>query len=128
MLGYVNDNRARGEIAVQWHQIDGLLEAGWRLIDVRTSGEYTRGAIPGSELIALDELRDHIEGLRGERVIVSCRVGQRGHTAASILAQEGIEVANLDGGYLTWQDGTISHASPRTYPSALEITEQRRAP
>ena len=117
MLGYVNDNRARGELSVQWHQVEGLIAQGWRLVDVRTSGEYSRGSIPGSELIPLDELRDHIDSLRGERVIVSCRVGQRGHTAASILVQEGIEVANLDGGYLTWQRGALAMADRELTPT-----------
>ena len=112
MLGYVNENRALGEQSVQWHEVDKLLAEGWRLVDVRTEGEYTRGAIPGSQLITLDELRDHVEDLVGQRVIVSCRVGQRGHTAASILVQHGIEVANLDGGYLTWQMGTAATTQP----------------
>lgn len=108
MLGYVNDNRATGEASVQWHEVDGLLSQGWQLIDVRTDGEYTRGAIPGSRLMTLDQLREHVEELRGQKVIVTCRVGQRGHTAASILRHEGIEVANLDGGYLTWQMGVAA--------------------
>jgi NADPH-dependent 2,4-dienoyl-CoA reductase/sulfur reductase-like enzyme/rhodanese-related sulfurtransferase len=108
MLGYVNDNRATGEASVQWHEVDGLLSQGWQLIDVRTEGEYTRGAIPGSRLMTLDQLREHVEELRGQKVIVTCRVGQRGHTAASILRHEGIEVANLDGGYLTWQMGVAA--------------------
>ncbi len=108
MVGYVNDNRARGEASVQWHEVDSLLRQGWQLIDVRTEGEYTRGAIPGSRLMTLDQLRENVDELRGQKVIVTCRVGQRGHTAASILAQEGIEVANLDGGYLTWQMGVAA--------------------
>ncbi len=112
MLGYVNENRATGEKAVQWHEVETLISEGWRLVDVRTESEYTRGAIPGSELITLDELRDHVEDFRGQKVIVSCRVGQRGHTAASILAQHGIEVANLDGGYLTWQMGMAATTQP----------------
>jgi NADPH-dependent 2,4-dienoyl-CoA reductase/sulfur reductase-like enzyme/rhodanese-related sulfurtransferase len=112
MLGYVNENRATGEKAVQWHEVETLISEGWRLVDVRTEGEYTRGAIPGSELITLDELRDHVEDFRGHKVIVSCRVGQRGHTAASVLAQHGIEVANLDGGYLTWQMGMAATTQP----------------
>lgn len=112
MLGYVNENRATGENAVQWHEVEALISEGWRLVDVRTDGEYTRGAIPGSELITLDELRDHVEEFRGQKVIVSCRVGQRGHTAASILTQHGVEVANLDGGYLTWQMGMAATTQP----------------
>ena len=108
MLGYVNDNRARGEASVQWHEVEAFLEQGWQLIDVRTDGEHARGAIPGSRLMTLDQLRERVEELRGHKVIVTCRVGQRGHTAASILGQEGIEVANLDGGYLTWQMGVAA--------------------
>ncbi|MCF8548926.1 MAG: FAD-dependent oxidoreductase [Pontimonas sp.] len=112
MLGYVNENRATGENAVQWHEVETLMAEGWRLIDVRTDGEYSRGAIPGSELITLDELRDNVEAFQGQKIIVSCRVGQRGHTAASILMQHGIEVANLDGGYLTWQMGMAATTQP----------------
>jgi len=112
MLGYVNDNRALGEAAIQWHEVDQKLSEGWRLVDVRTTGEYASGAIPGSELVTLDELREHVEQFRGQKIIVSCRVGQRGHTAASILGHEGIEVANLDGGYLTWQMGMAATATP----------------
>ena len=108
MLGYVNENRASGEKAIQWHEIDDYVSQGWKVIDVRTEGESTRGAIPGAELITLDSIRDHIESLRGQKLIVHCRVGQRSHTAASILMQEGIEVANLDGGYLTWQMGVAA--------------------
>ena len=112
MLGYVNENRASGESSVQWHEVETLMSEGWKLVDVRTDGEYSRGAIPGSELITLDELRDHVESFLGQKVIVTCRVGQRGHTAASILMQHGIEVANLDGGYLTWQMGTAAVTQP----------------
>jgi len=112
MLGYVNDNRALGEAAIQWHEVNQKLAEGWRLVDVRTTGEYARGAIPGSELVTLDELREHVEQFRGQKIIVFCRVGQRGHTAASILGHEGIEVANLDGGYLTWQMGMAATTTP----------------
>ena len=112
MLGYVNENRATGENAVQWHEVETLMAEGWRLVDVRTDAEYTRGAIPGSELVTLDELRENVDSFRGQKVIVTCRVGQRGHTAASILMQHGIEVANLDGGYLTWQMGMAATTQP----------------
>jgi rhodanese-related sulfurtransferase len=108
MLGYVNENRASGEASVQWHEVSQRLAEGWRLLDVRTEAEFTRGAIPGSTLVTLDELRNHLEELAGLKVMVTCRVGQRGHTAASILAHEGLEVANLDGGYLTWQMGVAA--------------------
>jgi rhodanese-related sulfurtransferase len=112
MLGYVNENRATGENAVQWHEIPQYLEHGWMLVDVRTDGEHRRGAIPGSVLVTLDEIRDNLEMFQNKKVIVHCRVGQRSHTAASILRQEGIDVANLDGGYLTWQMGIAATTQP----------------
>ena len=111
MLGYVNDNLLDGEQSVQWHELDAYLADGWRLVDVRTEGENAAGAIPGSEHLTLDGLRDHAESLRGERVIVTCKVGQRGHTAASLLRQYGVTVANLDGGYTTWLAGTAATVS-----------------
>ncbi len=110
MLGYVDDNLIDGEVSVQWHELAARQAEGWRLIDVRTADENALGAIPGSELITLDSLRDHAEALRGERVIVTCKVGQRGHTAASLLRQYGVTVANLDGGYTTWRAGTAALA------------------
>jgi NADPH-dependent 2,4-dienoyl-CoA reductase/sulfur reductase-like enzyme/rhodanese-related sulfurtransferase len=108
MLGYVADNLARGEKSVQWHELDAFQADGWLLMDVRTSEENAAGAIPGSRLVPLDELREHAESLRGERVIVHCKVGQRGHTAARLLEQYGVTVANLDGGYLTWSAGVAA--------------------
>lgn len=111
MLGYVDDNLLDGELSVQWHELEQKLEEGWRLIDVRTTGENALGAIPGSELMPVDELRQHAESLRGQRVIVHCKVGQRGHTAAALLRQYGVTVANLDGGYTTWRAGTQALAA-----------------
>lgn len=112
MLGYVDDNLLDGELSVQWHELADRMAEGWRLIDVRTSVENASGAIPGGELITLDELRDHAERLRGQQVIVTCKVGQRGHTAAALLRQYGVTVANLDGGYTTWRAGTDASRTP----------------
>lgn len=112
MLGYVADNLASGEQSVQWHELPARQADGWILVDVRTDEENAAGAIPGSRLIPLDELRAHAEGLRGERVIVHCKVGQRGHTAARLLEQYGVTVANLDGGYLTWSAGAAATGLP----------------
>lgn len=111
MLGYVDDNLVDGERSVQWHELDDRLAEGWRLVDVRTAGEHAAGAIPGAELMPLDELREHVATLQGQRVIVHCKVGQRGHTAVSLLRQHGVEAANLDGGYTTWLAGTSALAA-----------------
>jgi NADPH-dependent 2,4-dienoyl-CoA reductase/sulfur reductase-like enzyme/rhodanese-related sulfurtransferase len=109
MLGYVNRNNAEGLTpSVQWHEVEALQDSGSVLVDVRTKNEHDSGHIPGALCIPVDALRDHVASLAGKRVIVSCQVGQRGHTAARLLAQLGIDVVNLDGGYLTWQAGTSS--------------------
>ncbi|TPX05591.1 CoA-disulfide reductase, partial [Schumannella luteola] len=110
MLGYVADNRRTGERAIQWHELDAALADGARLVDVRAAGQLAEGLIPGAEWIPVEQLRDRVDELRGTRVIVHCRVGQGAHTAASLLAAHGIDVVNLDGGYLTWRDGHAARA------------------
>jgi len=70
---------------------------------VRTASEYARGHIPGAINIPVDELRDRMSEIPVGRVVVSCQVGQRGHTAAMLLREHGYDAANLDGGYRTWE-------------------------
>lgn len=109
LAGYVADNLATGLArTVQWHELAGEVEAGAVLVDVRTGAEFARGAIPGAVNMPLDELRERVGELAGRSVIVHCHVGQRGHTAARLLAQQGVDVRNLDGGYLTWDAGRAS--------------------
>ena len=112
MLGYVALNAAEGLTpSIQWHELDAALEAGAALVDVRTSGEYADGAIPGSVNIPLDDIRARRAELPEGRLIVHCKVGQRGHTAVRLLAQLGREAVNLDGGFLTWNAGTTARAA-----------------
>lgn len=112
MLGYVALNAAEGlTSSIQWHELDAALEAGAVLVDVRTAGEYADGAIPGSVDMPLDEIRARRAELPEGRLIVHCKVGQRGHTAVRLLAQLGREAVNLDGGFLTWNAGTMARAA-----------------
>ncbi|MFC5503092.1 FAD-dependent oxidoreductase [Lysinimonas soli] len=105
-LGYVADNVATGATrTLQWHELDSELNLGALLVDVRTATEHGAGRIPGAVNIPVDELRERIGEVAGRDVIVHCQVGQRGHTAARLLAQHGVAVRNLDGGYLTWRAG-----------------------
>ena len=105
--GYVGNNVLHGKTPVfQWNELDQeLAKPETILVDVRTEAENHAGAIPGSINISVDELRGHIDELRGKRVLVHCQVGQRGHTATQILRGNGIDALNLDGGYLTWRSG-----------------------
>lgn len=102
-LGYVADNLRTGATrSIQWHELGAALAAGATLVDVRTAGEHVAGAIPGAVNIPVDDLRDRLGELPDGPLVVHCQVGQRGHTAARILAQHGRDVVNLDGGYRTW--------------------------
>ncbi|MGH1525582.1 FAD-dependent oxidoreductase [Leifsonia sp. L25] len=108
-LGYVADNLRTGATrAIQWHELDSALAGGATLVDVRTAAEHAAGAIPGAVNIPVDDLRDRLAELPSGPIVVHCQVGQRGHTAARILAQHGFDVANLDGGYRTWAAGAAT--------------------
>lgn len=108
-LGYVADNLRSGATrSVQWHELAAAQEAGTMVIDVRTATEHAAGAIPGAVNIPVDELRGRLDELPDAPVVVHCQVGQRGHTAARILAQHGFDVVNLDGGYRTWAAGVAT--------------------
>ncbi|MFN8620417.1 MAG: FAD-dependent oxidoreductase [Chloroflexota bacterium] len=108
MLGYVDDNNRTGTTeSIQWHELDDALAAGATLVDVRSPGEHARGAIPGSLLIPVDELRDRLDEIPDGPIVIHCAVGLRGHTAVRILKQRGWKnVRNLDGGFITWAAGT----------------------
>ncbi len=107
LLGYVAENLA-SMTTVQWHELDAARAGGATVLDVRTPDEFAVGAIPGAINAPLDQLRQNIADLPPGRLIVYCRVGQRGHTATRLLSAYGRETANLDGGFLTWQAGVRS--------------------
>jgi NADPH-dependent 2,4-dienoyl-CoA reductase/sulfur reductase-like enzyme/rhodanese-related sulfurtransferase len=107
--GYVGDNVFTGKTEnVQWHEIEDLQKAGTVLIDVRNDSENEAGAIPGSILIPVNELRNRIAEVKGKDLVVHCAVGQRGHTAVQLLSGHGIKARNLSGGYTTWKAGMDS--------------------
>jgi NADPH-dependent 2,4-dienoyl-CoA reductase/sulfur reductase-like enzyme/rhodanese-related sulfurtransferase len=121
MLGYMAENVRNGACdVVEYGELAALTESGWTLIDVRTSEEHERGAIPGSVNLPLDQLREEIDGAEGP-LVVYCEVGQRGHTATSLLHELGIEARNLDGGYRTWvaADAARSREPSRLVEQAL---------
>jgi len=103
--GYIGNNVLHGTTpTIQWHQLPQELANGRVLVDVRTEKENAAGTIPGAINIPVDVLRDHLEELEGQQVVVTCQVGQRGHTATQILRGHGIDVVNLSGGYVTWKN------------------------
>lgn len=75
------------------------------LIDVRTPEEFKKGHVKSSVNIPVDELRNRLSEVPKDRdVLVTCRVGYRGHLANRILHENGFSGAkNVTGGYLSLQ-------------------------
>lgn len=104
MAGYVASNIIEGAVeTIQWYEIDGIVENGGLLIDVRQPEERELGYIEGSMNIPLGKLRDRLEELpKDKEIYISCQVGLRGYLACRILELNGIKCKNLDGGYKTY--------------------------
>ncbi len=75
------------------------------VIDVREPYEYAQGHIKGSKLIPLGELSARLDELGGKdrEIITVCRSGHRSGQAASLLAGQGYNVTNMQGGMMGWQ-------------------------
>ena len=106
MAGFVAGNLLRGEHPqVDVEAILSLPEDQRPyLIDVRTPLEYSKGFIPGAVNLPVDELRNRLNEIpRDRKIAVYCQVGQRGYIATRVLMQAGFDVANVGGGYKTYQ-------------------------
>ena len=79
-----------------------------QLLDVRTPEEFSEGHIAGARLLDVNDstfVEQAVAILDKERpVAVYCRSGRRSARAASLLANKGFQVTNLDGGVLAWGD------------------------
>ena len=80
--------------------------AGTYTLDVRTTGEYETGHIPGVPYIAVAELESRIgelAGREGNDILVHCKSGGRSATAAGILEANGFTaVFDMRGGFDAW--------------------------
>jgi len=115
MLGYIAENLLSHLAGtVQWSEVEVYRERGYSMVDVRSAQEFSRGALPGSINIPVDELRERLHEIPTKDVLVHCQVGQRGHTAALLLNEMGFNALNLDGGYQTWSHSPAMVASTLT--------------
>jgi phage shock protein E len=69
------------------------------IVDVRTKGEFSGGAIPGSKNIPLQQIGNRVAEIKkwNKPVILCCASGMRSGSAAGILKNKGIEVVNGGG-------------------------------
>lgn len=98
-------HRPTGSIPVAGPQaLDGS-----RVLDVRQSGEYRAGHVPGADNIELGALTARAVELPDEPIVVMCGHGERAMGAASLLARTGHHhVTVLEGGPEDWADTTAS--------------------
>ncbi|HVY31966.1 MAG TPA: rhodanese-like domain-containing protein [Polyangiaceae bacterium] len=75
-----------------------LVQAGARLVDVRTPGEFAAGHIPGAINIPVQQLDARMSELQPKNtgVVVYCRSGHRSGNAARMLKSAGfVDVHDL---------------------------------
>ena len=123
MLGFVAQNDlTKVAESVAPGQLKDELARGALLLDVRQPEETSCGIIPGAVTIPLPELRARLGELPKDRkiIVTYCKVGLRGYVAQRILAQHGFQVANLSGGYISWEAATTRGVEGE--PAPLERT------
>lgn len=81
------------------------------VLDVREMNEFTGGHIVNAIHIPLSALKARINELnkyKDQKVIVSCRSGNRSSHACASLKKEGFtEVFNLSGGVMAWENASL---------------------
>jgi NADPH-dependent 2,4-dienoyl-CoA reductase/sulfur reductase-like enzyme/rhodanese-related sulfurtransferase len=80
------------------------------ILDVRTPAEFAAGSLPNAKNTPVNDLRGRLDELPPDRTIhVYCGVGIRSYIACRILEQNGFDVRNLPGGYMTYR--TVANSS-----------------
>ena len=86
------------------YQTVKALPQSFKLIDVRTREECSKGVIPNAVNIPLDELRNHLPDLKNRNVIFYCLRGGRAASATEMALKEGVLAQCYSGSYLDWME------------------------
>ena len=106
MAGFIASNFLKGDMPLwQWHNVNKIKEENGILLDVRTPQEYNTSTIKESINIPLHELRDRIDELPKDKlIVVFCQVGYRSYLAIRILKLNGYkDVYELTGGFKLYE-------------------------
>ncbi len=105
IAGYAAENILKGDLEmVNYDEFwDFVKENDAVILDVRTSKEFSGGAIEGAININVDDLRENLEKLdKNKMYAIYCQVGLRGYLANRIMRNNGFRAVNLNGGYNLW--------------------------
>lgn len=101
------------------------------LIDVREPVEYQAERIDGARLFALSTLEprkvaEQIANAGTRKIIVHCKAGVRGNSAAATLAKSGLlgEVYNVAGGLQAWKQAGLPTVVDATAPKIIDVQRQ----
>ena len=86
-------------------ELKAMIERGdeIELVDVREPAEHQVVQIPGSKLIPLKTLPDHLDDLDPDKTqVMICKIGARSASAVAFLRERDYEAINLTGGILGW--------------------------
>ena len=80
-------------------QILDMISRGGIIIDVRSTGEFKGGNVPGSKNIPLDTISAEASSIKklNKPVILCCASGIRSGQATAILKSKGVEAINTGG-------------------------------
>ena len=106
VAGYVLGSGPETTAHATVDELEGLIEAGATVIDVREHDERDEGYIPGSRHVPYRLMRTCCPGLPDDRPIVTiCNAGPRAAIAASVLRAKGFDARPVvDGGMADWLD------------------------
>lgn len=91
-------------------EASAAVEAGAKLLDVRTAAEWKQGRASGALHMPPEKLARQLSKLNGSSVYVICRSGNRSGSAAASLRRAGVDAKNVRGGMISWR----RHGLPTT--------------
>ena len=92
-------------IEIDQQQFGRAHAAGAWVVDVRDSGEYRGGHVPGARLMPLSTLPLRVAELpKDQPVYVICQAGGRSAQATALLRGLGIDARSVAGGTAAWAE------------------------
>lgn len=97
--------------------------AGAKIVDVRTDGEFSLGHIPGSVNVPLDQLQQTAQGWdKNADYVLYCASGARSAEGQNLMQQMGFKnVADLSGGVAVW-NGALEKGASSSSQGAVQTS------